>query len=170
VGNPADESTEIGPLISPEQQARVERYLQIGQHEGAQVVCGGSRPSEPELANGYFLQPAILTDVRNDMRVAQEEIFGPVVGVIPFQDEEEAIRLANDTQYGLSGSIWTRDIGRAVRVVRRIRAGVLSVNSNRSVFVEAPFGGFKMSGFGRELGMKALDLYTEVKNVYIAPD
>ena len=170
VGNPADANTEIGALISPEQQARVEGYLDIARHEGAVIACGGARPDNPELAGGNFLLPAVLSGVRNGMRIAQEEIFGPVVGVIPFKDEAEAIALANDTQYGLSGSIWTRDIGRAIRVMRRVRAGMLSVNSNASVFVEAPFGGFKSSGIGRELGMKALDLYTEVKNVYIAVD
>jgi len=168
VGDPADESTEIGPLISSDQRERVEGYLELGQHEGAQLACGGTRPQDPDLARGFFLEPAVLTDVHNDMRVAQEEIFGPVVAVIPFRDEEEAIRLANDSAYGLSGSLWTRDIGRAVRVMQRVRTGVLGVNSIRSVFIEAPFGGFKMSGIGRELGMKALDLYTEVKNVYIA--
>ena len=170
VGNPALEETEIGPLISREQRDRVEGYLDIGRHEGATVLCGGTRPDDGELSRGYFLRPAILGGVRNDMRIAQEEIFGPVVGVISFRDEAEAIRLANDTRYGLSGSIWTRDIGRAIRVMRRVRSGNLSVNSASSVFIEAPFGGFKMSGIGRELGMKALDLYTEVKNIYISPE
>jgi acyl-CoA reductase-like NAD-dependent aldehyde dehydrogenase len=170
VGDPRDEQSEIGAIISPAQQANVERYLEIGQQEGAELLVGGTRPEDSALANGYFLLPAVFSGVQNDMRIAREEIFGPVVGVITFRDEEEAISLANATQYGLSGSIWTRDIGRAIRMMRRVRAGVLSVNSNSSVHVEAPFGGFKMSGIGRELGTRALDLYTEVKNVYIAVD
>ncbi|HEY8687509.1 MAG TPA: aldehyde dehydrogenase family protein, partial [Chloroflexota bacterium] len=165
VGDPRDEQSEIGAIISPQQQANVERYLDIGQQEGAELLVGGTRPEDTSLARGNFLLPAVFSGVRNDMRIAREEIFGPVVGVITFRDEEEAISLANATQYGLSGSIWTRDIGRAIRMMRRVRAGVLSVNSNSSVHVEAPFGGFKMSGIGRELGTKALDLYTEVKNV-----
>ena len=170
VGDPRDQHTEIGAIISAEQQTNIERYIKIGQSEGAHLLVGGTRPADESLANGNFLLPAVFGGVRNDMRIAREEIFGPVVGVIPFRNEEEAIALANDTQYGLSGSIWTRDIGRAIRVMRRVRAGVLSVNSNSSVHVEAPFGGFKMSGIGRELGTRALDLYTEVKNVYIAVD
>jgi acyl-CoA reductase-like NAD-dependent aldehyde dehydrogenase len=170
VGDPMDKNTEIGALISAEQRDRVEGYIRIGQEEGATLAAGGTRPDGDGLRDGYFLTPGVFTGVSNEMRVAREEIFGPVVSVIPFRDEEEAVRIANDTQYGLSGTIWTRDIGRAIRVVRRVRAGVLSVNTNSSVHVEAPFGGFKMSGIGRELGMKAIDLYTEVKNVYIAVD
>jgi betaine-aldehyde dehydrogenase len=118
--------------------------------------------------NGFYLRPAILADARNDMRVAQEEIFGPVVCMIPFDSEDEVIRLANETQYGLSGSIWTRDLGRAIRVSKGIRTGVISVNSSHSVHTEAPFGGYKRSGIGREMGMHAVNLYTEVKNIFFS--
>ncbi|MGI8827621.1 MAG: aldehyde dehydrogenase family protein [Chloroflexota bacterium] len=168
VGDPRDESTQIGALISPEQQQRVEGYISLARDEGADVACGGSRPDDAALRNGNFLLPTVLVDVRNHMRVAREEIFGPVVGIIPFGDEAEVIAMANDTPYGLSGTIWTRDIGRAIRLVRSIRTGVLSVNTIRSVHIEAPFGGYKQSGLGRELGKEALELYTEVKNVFIS--
>lgn len=170
VGAPEKEETEIGALISPEHQARVEGYLGLAESEGARISCGGRRPEDAELENGNFLMPTVLEGVTNEMRVAREEIFGPVVGVIPFRDEREAVALANDSPYGLSGTVWARDIGRALRVARQIRSGNLSVNSNVGVHVEAPFGGFKLSGIGRELGMNALELYTEVKNVFVALD
>lgn len=170
VGTPSDETAEIGALISPQQLARVEGYIDLATAEGAHVACGGVHPSAPELAAGNFLMPTVIDGVHNHMRVAQEEIFGPVAVVIPFGSESEAIALANDSVYGLSGTIWTRDIGRALRVVRGVRSGTLSVNSPSAIFLEAPFGGFKQSGMGRELGMKALDLYTEIKNVFIATD
>ncbi|HKG18406.1 MAG TPA: aldehyde dehydrogenase family protein, partial [Candidatus Limnocylindrales bacterium] len=124
-------------------------------------------PDDPSLADGAYLMPTVFDGVSNDMRIAREEIFGPVVSVIPFDTEEEALRLANATPYGLSGSVWSRDIGKALRTARGLQAGVISVNSNSSVHTEAPFGGYKMSGIGRELGMSALDLYTETKNVFI---
>ena len=167
VGDPADEATEVGTLVSFKQRDRVVDYIEIGQREGATIVVGGAAPDDPALAGGAYLMPTVFDNVTNDMRIAAEEIFGPVVTVIPFDTEDEAVRLANATPYGLSGSIWSRDIGRALRTAKRIQAGVLSVNTNSSVHTEAPFGGYKMSGIGRELGMHALELYTETKNVFV---
>ncbi len=130
-------------------------------------MVGGGVPDDEALVDGAYLMPTVFDHVSNDMRIAREEIFGPVVSIIPFDTEEEAVRLANSTPYGLSGSIWTRDIGKALRTARAVQAGVLSINSNSSVHTEAPFGGYKMSGVGRELGMHAIELYTELKNVFI---
>jgi len=168
VGQPLEEETELGPMISAGQRETSLEYLEIGQKEGARLVTGGDIPQVAGGEGGFYLRPAVLADVRNDTRVAQEEIFGPVACLIPFDTEEEAIRLANETEYGLSGSIWTRDLGRAIRVAKAIRTGVISVNSSHSVHTEAPFGGYKRSGIGREMGMHAVNLYTEVKNVYFS--
>ena len=167
VGDPADEATEVGPLVSAKQRDKVKDYIEIGLGEGATLVVGGEAPEDPALADGAYLLPTVFDGVDNDMRIAREEIFGPVVSVIPFDTEEEALKLANATPYGLSGSIWSRDIGKAMRAAKALQSGVISINSNSSVHTEAPFGGYKMSGIGRELGMAALDLYTETKNVFI---
>ncbi len=170
VGDPSVDTTEVGTLVSAKQRDRVREYIEIGLAEGATLVLGGEPPTDPDLADGAYLMPAIFDGVSNDMRIASEEIFGPVVSIIPFDTEEEALRLANATPYGLSGSIWSRDIGKAMRSAKALQAGVISINTNSSVHTEAPFGGYKMSGIGRELGMSALDLYTETKNVFIDLD
>jgi betaine-aldehyde dehydrogenase len=167
VGDPADEKTEVGTLVSFKQRDRVRDYIEIGLREGANLVVGGEAPEDAALKDGAYLMPTVFDNVGNDMRIAREEIFGPVVSVIPFDTEADAIRLANATPYGLSGSVWSRDIGKALRTAKGIQAGVLSINSNSSVHTEAPFGGYKMSGIGRELGMSAIDLYTETKNIFI---
>jgi acyl-CoA reductase-like NAD-dependent aldehyde dehydrogenase len=160
VGDPEDPSTEMGPLVSSEQRTSVASYVD------GNVAFRGEAPGNP----GYWFPPTLLAPVANSDRAAREEIFGPVACVIPFADEADAVRIANDTPYGLSGSIWTRDGARAVRVARAMDSGVLSVNSNTSVRPSTPFGGFKQSGFGRELGMQALDGYSEVKNVFFSTD
>lgn len=164
VGDPADERTQVGPLVSAAQRARVEDYLGLARAEGGRVLCGGERIGE----RGYYLAPTIIDGLPSRSRVCQEEIFGPVASVIPFADEREAIALANDVDYGLSGSLWTSDLDRALRVARRLETGVLSVNCHSSVHLEAPFGGLKRSGLGRDLGMEALRSYTELRNVYVA--
>jgi acyl-CoA reductase-like NAD-dependent aldehyde dehydrogenase len=166
VGDPLAESTEMGPMISDGQRRTSLDYIAIGLDEGARKVAGGDVPD----GRGFFLRPTVLADVDNGWRVAREEIFGPVVCMISFDTEEQAIAMANDSPYGLSGSVWTQNLGRAIRVAKAIRTGVLSVNSSSSVHTEAPFGGYKRSGTGREMGMHAANLYTEVKNIYFSEE
>jgi aldehyde dehydrogenase (NAD+) len=167
VGLPADGFTDIGPLISRNQLERVERYVQLGIAEGATPALLGQRPAAPELANGHFLSPTIFTDVRNDMRIAQEEIFGPVLCVIKYDRLEDAIRMANDTIYGLAAGIWSADVDRAVQAAAQIRAGTVWINDYHMINAEAPFGGYKQSGIGRELGTWGLLEYTETKHVHV---
>jgi betaine-aldehyde dehydrogenase len=164
VGEPLNNDTEIGPLISSSQRQRVLGYIAGATSDGAQIAKGGAAPD----CAGFYVQPTLITDVSPTMAVMREEIFGPVVAVYPFDDEAEAIAVANDTDYGLSASVWTENAGRATRVAQELESGVVSVNSSNSVHVTAPFGGVKASGIGRELGMAALDAYTELKSVYHA--
>ncbi|MCR4294238.1 MAG: aldehyde dehydrogenase family protein, partial [Elusimicrobia bacterium] len=167
VGHPEKKGTQIGPIISQRQHSKIAAYIASGRAEGAKLLCGGVRPKGVPK-NGFYLSPAVFAGADAEMKIAREEIFGPIACVIPFKDESEAIALANDSAYGLSASVWTRDVGRVLRVTRAVQSGVISVNTSSSVHLEAPFGGFKGSGLGRELGLKALDLYSEVKNVFIS--
>lgn len=164
IGNPAQSETQLGPLVSASQRQMVEQFITDARANGATVACGGGRP----YTKGYYLEPTVLLDVGKDDRCWREEIFGPVVCIVPFDDEARMISEVNASPYGLSGSLWTNNLARALRVSRAIQSGVLSVNSHSSVHVEAPFGGFKTSGLGRDLGMAAMEGYTELKNVYVS--
>ena len=162
VGDPRAPGTAVGPLVSAAQRARVERYIAQGVAEGATLACGGKRP--PHLARGYYVEPTLFTGVRNDMVIAREEIFGPLISAIPFRDEAEAIALANDSDYGLYGYVWTRDPERALRVARALRTGTVQVNGS-PLNPDAPFGGYKRSGIGRDGGRWALAAYSELKYI-----
>ena len=164
VGDPTKPETQLGPLVSAAQRDTVEEYLADARARGSEVACGGARPASP----GYYLEPAVLLKVGVADRCWGEEIFGPVVCIRSFTDEQQMLREVNATPYGLSGSLWTNDLRRALRVARAVESGVLSINSHSSVHVEAPFGGFKQSGVGRDLGMSAMEGYSEVKNIYVA--
>lgn len=167
LGNGLDRSVKMGPVVSKQQYERVAMYQNIARQEGAKVAAGGGLAIEGDLQKGYFVQPTIFYDVDNAMRIAREEVFGPVMAVIPFDDEADAIRIANDTHYGLAAAVWSRDIFRALKTVKALRAGIVWVNHMQPTYVEAPWGGYKQSGFGRELGPWGLDEYMEVKQVHI---
>ena len=164
LGAPLDRETKMGPVVSKEQLARVLEYQQIGKRE-ARLVAGGGRPAG--FAKGYYVEPTVFADVDNGTRIAREEVFGPVAAVIPFDGEKEAVRIANDTPYGLAAAVWSRDIFRALRVVKAVRAGIVWVNHMQPTYVEAPWGGYKQSGFGRELGPWGIEEYLETKQVHI---
>jgi aldehyde dehydrogenase (NAD+) len=167
MGDPMDPATQVGPVTTPPQFRKVLDYIDIARAEGAQVALGGARGTAPECGQGWFVQPTIFTGVRNDMRIAQEEVFGPVLSVIRFTDEADALRIANDVRFGLAAAVWTRDIGRAIRMSERLQAGTVWVNTYRAVSFMAPFGGYKDSGIGRENGIDAVRAYLQTKSVWI---
>ena len=162
IGDPSDPGTFLGPVIRDERRTKIEEYIEAGKREGATLAHGGRRPKD--LPRGYFLEPTIFCAVPNHARIAQEEIFGPVVSVIPFKDEDEALRIANDSTYGLGGAIYSRDTARALALAKRIRTGVVWINNGIN-FLDAPFGGFKESGIGREGGRFGMEEYTEMQQI-----
>jgi betaine-aldehyde dehydrogenase len=166
LGDQFDEATTMGPLVSKEQQARVERYIQVGMDE-ARLAVQGDRPAEPRLANGYWVPPTIFADATNDVTIAREEIFGPVMTVIPFSDVDEVVRMSNDNEYGLAAAVWTNDITKALTTARALRVGTVWINGTQAAPVEAPWGGYKASGIGRELGVSGVEDYLESKHVHV---
>ncbi|MEW6281360.1 MAG: aldehyde dehydrogenase family protein, partial [Candidatus Eremiobacterota bacterium] len=168
-GDPQDPKTRLGPLASRSQLEKVSGYVETGRGEGARLACGGSK-ADIGTGKGYFFQPTIFDGVRNSMRIAREEIFGPVLATILFRDVEEALSIGNDTPFGLAAGVWTRDIKKAHRAARALKAGTVWVNTYNVYDPASPFGGYKHSGFGRELGMHALEAYSRVKSVWVGLD
>ena len=165
VGDPLDDATQIGPLVAERQRTRVEGYIDAGKAAGARVVVGGGRPAD--LRRGWFVEPTVFADVDNVMKIAQEEIFGPVLSVIPYDDEDEAVEIANDSDYGLCGSVWTADPDARRAVAAQVRTGVVAINSSMILDFNSPFGGFKKSGIGRELGPEGIAPYTELQSIIL---
>jgi acyl-CoA reductase-like NAD-dependent aldehyde dehydrogenase len=167
IGMPWEPDAQMGSQVNEGQAKKIMSYIEIGKEEGARVACGGARATDGDLANGAYVQPTLLVDVKNSMRVAQEEIFGPVAVVIKFHDEKDVIEMANDSEYGLGGAVWTKDINRAIRVARAVETGRMWVNTYNSLPEKAPFGGYKKSGIGRETHKMLLNNYSQVKNIFI---
>lgn len=167
LGDPADPATDMGPVISGGQQQKILGYIARGKSDGAVIACGGSAPARPELRHGYFVEPTIMTSVTNTMAVAREEIFGPVLSVLRYSSDEEAVRIANDSIYGLGGGVWSRDRDRALNVARSLRAGTVWINEWHLLSEKAPFGGYKQSGIGREFALDGLYEYMETKHLHI---
>jgi acyl-CoA reductase-like NAD-dependent aldehyde dehydrogenase len=165
VGDPLDAATQVGPLVAERQRTRVEGYLEAGKAAGARVVTGGGRPSD--LPKGWYIEPTVFADVDNSMTIAQEEIFGPVLSVIPYDGEEQAIAIANDSEYGLCGSVWTADVEHGAQVAAKVRTGVVAINASTILDFNSPFGGFKKSGIGRELGPEGIDPFTEYQSIIL---
>ena len=168
MGDPMSLETQVGPVTNPPQFKKILDYIDIAKSEGAKPVLGGGRASRPECGSGWFVEPTIFTGVKNAMRIAQEEVFGPVLSVIPFEDEEEAIAIGNDVAYGLAAGVWTQNMRRALTVSQRLQAGTVWVNTYRAVSYLSPFGGYKRSGLGRESGQEMIKDYMQVKSVWIS--
>ena len=168
MGNPMETDTQVGPITTPPQLEKVLGYIDIAKKEGAEVVLGGGRPDRPELGKGWFVEPTIFTGVTNKMQIAQEEVFGPVLATIPFEDDDEAMQIANDTRFGLAAGFWTQDIRRVMRFSAGIQAGTVWVNTYRAISYLSPLGGYKDSGIGRENGKEAIMSWLQTKSVMIS--